>query len=174
VNYNSFPVHIKSPEMPNFLKGLMPKVRLKAFLDFNPYIKGFHSFSPANPYNDGVVLDGAMSAAEKNLDTKTPIDWIGGSGPQGAIVSRLILGKEISGKYKKKTYYLDDASVSDPPEDHKGVQGVGYMLEGEGKIVMESSFECIIYIKQKLKPENIPEILDILDHPIQVSISKVK
>jgi hypothetical protein len=174
VNYNSFPVHIKSPELPSFLKGLMPKVRLKAFLDFNPDIKGFHSFSPANPYNDRVVLDGVMSAAEKSLDTKTPIDWIGGSGPQGAIVSRLILGKEIVGKYKKKTYYLDDASVSDPPEDHKGVQGLGYMLEGEGEYVMESSFECIIYIKQKLKPENIPEILDILDHPIQVGISKVK
>jgi hypothetical protein len=174
VNYNSFPVYMETPEIPDFLKGLMPQMRLKAFFDFNPDIKGSHCFSPANSYNEDVVLDGSMSAAEQGLDTETHIDWIAGFGPQGAIVSRLIMGEEVSAKYKKKTYYMDDASISDPPEDHQGIQGVGYLLEGEGEYVRKYSFESIIYFKSELKPENVHEILDILDHPIQVEVTKVK
>jgi hypothetical protein len=174
VNYNSFPVYMETPDIPDFLKGLMPRMRLKAFFDFNPDIKGSHCFSPANPYNEDVVLDGSMSAAEQSLDTETHIDWVAGFGPQGAIVSRLIMGEEVGDKYKKKTYYMDDASISDPPEDHQGIQGVGYLLEGEGEYVREYSFESIIYFKSELKPENVHEILDILDHPIKVSVTKVK
>jgi hypothetical protein len=174
VNSNTFPVYIKTPELPDFLKGLMPKAEFTAFLDFNSNVDGSHSFSPANPYNDKVVLDGRMSEAEKNLDTDTPIDWIAGFGPQGAIISRLLMGEVVGAKYKKVTYYMDDETKEDPPEDHKGVRGVGYLLAGEGEYVSEFDFTSIIYFKKELQPEEVHKILDILDHPVTVSARQVR
>jgi len=172
VNHINFPVYMKSPNLPGFLKGLVPGFRLRAFLDFNPNIKGSHSFSAANPFNEDVVLDGKMSTAEKNLDTKTPIDWIAGSGPQGAIVSRLIMGGELGGSIKMTTYYMDDNMVADPPESYKGVQGVGFLLEGD-KYFPEYSFRSIAYFKKELKPEDVKGILDILDHPLKFKVTRV-
>ncbi len=177
VNHQSFPVTIDPPpEMPGWLRKLIPELRLRAFLDFNSNIYGSHPFSDANPYNKDVVLDGRMSEAEKNLDRQTPIDWIAGVGPYGAIVSRLILGPESEG-LKKLTYYVDDETMKDPPENHPGLTGVGYNLQGitdnEGYNA-GGTFISIIYYKSDLKPEEIWKILDIIDNPLEVKVSQVK
>ncbi len=112
--------------------------------------------------------------AEKNLDTTTHLGWIGGTGPQGAVVARLIMGEELNAKYTKATYYLDDSELDDPPEQFKGLQGVGYLLEGEGEYITEMKFRFFIFFKQKLKPENVHQVLDILDNPVKVSATEIK
>ncbi len=173
VNHNIFPVTVKPPKLPWFLKRLLPEFKLAAFLDFNSNVYGSHCFSAANPYNKEVVLDGRMSEAEGKLDTQTPVDWIAGIGPQGAIVSRLILSSEAAG-IKKLTYYIDDDTINDPPEDHPGLAGVGYKLEGTGKYIPIITFQTIIYFKNDLEPEEIGTILDIIDHPVTVTVRQRK
>jgi hypothetical protein len=177
VNHSIFPVTLNAPpDLPEFVKKLLPEVRLAGFLDFNENIYGSHPFNAANPYNKEVVLDGRMSEAEKNLDRLTPVEWVAGFGPQGAIVSRLELGAEAAG-IEKLTYYVDDQTVDDSPEDDPGLTGVGYNLEGitqEGEVFSSGTFKVIVYFKSDLKPEEVEKILDIIDHPVTVSTRRVK
>lgn len=178
VNHVVCPVTlIAPPDLPDFIQKIMPELKLAGFMDFNSNIYGTYPFSAANPFNKDVVLDGRMSEAEKNLDMNTPIDWIAGFGPQGAIVSRLILPGEAGSNTKKYTYYLDDETRADPPEDHPGLIGVGFDIKGmmeEGEAFTSGTIYIYIYFKSELKPEDIGNILDIIDHPVRVKVREVK
>ncbi len=165
-----YPTYI---EVPFDLRGIVKEWPTYGYMDFNKNIYGTHAFSAANPYNPEVVFDGKMSAAEKNLNTTTEIDWVAGFGPQGAMVSRLPKPKEWKG-VKILPYYLDDETAVDKPEDHPGVSGIGYKLLGMEKLGKYSTtFYQYYYFKQKLAPEDINQILDIMDHPLTVKTAVV-
>ena len=156
---------------------MLPDLEVHGYMDFNENVYQSHPFSEANPFDESVVLDGKMSEAEKQLDRETPIEWIGGSGPQGAIFSRLILPPNLAGQWQKRTYYFDDRTINDPPEEHPGLTGVGYNL-GVATPIREQPggdiFHIYIYYKTDPTPEKASNIIDILDHPVTVEARAVK
>lgn len=162
-------------DLPSNDLGIVRDIRIKGFLDFSPNAYGSHPFSAANPLHKDVVLDGVMSEAEKNLDRETEISWIGGFGPQGALVVRLYVFP-VPNNIKLVTYYLDDKTALDPPEDFPGVSGVGYDIQGVKITAEQPSIHSITYyyFLSELKPEQVSRILDILDHPLKVRVNAVK
>jgi len=164
VNHMIWPIALSAPGSSHIIK----TVNFRGYMDFCPAVYGSYPFSAANPLSEQVILDGHMSEAEKHLDTRTPIAWNAGFGPQGALVSRLFTVPPIPGQ-KQLPYYLDDATVNDPPEACPGVSAVGYTLvnpSGEqppGVITYQ-----YYYFLNQLQPEQVQRILDILDHPLQV------
>ncbi len=169
--------HMIWPMVMNVPTDWMPFVQrldFHGFMDFNENVYGSCSFSAANPYNKDVIFDGRMSEAEKNMDTQTPIDWIAGYGPQGAMVSRLIFVPE--GRTLKLPYYLDDETVNDPPENNPGVSGVGYNLvqmERNEELTASTAYQYYYYLGQMV-PEDVHRILDILDHPLEVKPKEIE
>lgn len=171
-----YPNHMIWPmliEVPKESVKLMKKISLRGFMDFNKNVYGSHSFNAANPLNKNVILDGHMSEAEKRLDTQTQVNWIAGFGPQGAVVNRLFfVPKTVDNMIKKVTYYLDDETAIDSPEDNPGVSGVGYYLTDLEKTLAEGPAHIYqyYYFKSDLAPKDINQILDILDNPVQVKV----
>ena len=156
---------------------MLPELEVNGYMDFNENVYQSYSFSEVNPYNADAILDGKMSEAEKQLDRETPVDWIGGSGPQGAIFSRLILPDYLAGKWEKRTYYIDDKTRKDPPEDHPGLTGVGFNLGGATPIKDRPGgdvFLIYIYYKTELDPKMASNIIDIIDHPLTVAVQPMK
>jgi len=171
-NHMIVPVTINTDsEVPGWLKELIPKGRVAGYMDFNSNIYGSCVVSEANPYNPEVVLDGKMSDAEKALDKETEIDWIGGFGPEGGLVVRLVLGEETADRSRMVTYFVDDENGEDRPEDHHGVSNVGFDITGKDGHMDElaggSTFYVYAYVKRDLGPNNLHTILDIRDHPLE-------
>lgn len=170
----SVPVTIAAAsKVPDWLLEFIPKSRLRGYMDFNENVYGSHVFSAANPWQEGVVLDGEMSDAEKNLDLETEVDWLAGRGPEGGLVFRLLLEEQSGDLSKMTTYYVDDKNGEDPPEDEAGVSAVGFDITGTtGSVAPEmvkrsASFTLMAYAKNDLTEENIHAVLDILDHPLR-------
>jgi len=167
-NHVFWPLNMDLPF--NTLK-VVKRVDFAGYFDFCPSIYGSYSFNAANPYNKGILFNGRMSAAEKNIDTKTEISWNAGFGPQGALINRLIFLPK--GGIKLFTYFIDDQNYNDPPEDCPGVSAIGYNIVGietqRGTIAALQYY----YLLKKLKPEEIHLILDILDYPAEVKVKAI-
>lgn len=165
-----------SSALARFLMKAVSEVSINGYMDFNSNVYGSYVFDGANPHNPGIILDGRMSEAERNMDTNTPIEWVAGFGPQGAIIARLTISGE--GVHAKKyTYYVDDKKINDPPEDSDGLSGVGFNVRGSGRdgIGITSGTICIyIYYKRQLEPNQVKDILDILDHPLRTEVRDFK
>ena len=169
-NHFIWPVVMKAPKV---TVKLINKVSEWGFLDFNENIYGTRVFNAVNPLNPDVVLDGHMSEAEQKLDTHSPINWIAGFGPQLAIVNRLFYTPPlIDNIIKRTTYYLDDATGKDPSEDNPRVHGVGYYLTDVEKALPAGAAtqNLYFYFKSKLAPEDVNQILDIIDHPVEIKV----
>jgi hypothetical protein len=148
----------------------------RGYLDFNQNVYGSYTFNAANSFNKDVVFDGKMSEAEKNLNTETYIDWIAGFGPQGALIHRLFTLPK-SRAQNQVTYYFEDETASDPPEESPGVIAVGYEMKEIDSVLGsgESSvaYQYYYYLSE-LKPEEVYRILDILDHPVESKVRAIE
>ncbi len=185
VNHMIWPITIKlpiPPNLPDWLKSILPEIKFNGYMDFNENVYQSYAFSAANPYNQAAILDGKMNDAEKNMDRETPIDWIGGFGPQGTLFSRVLLPPQLTDMWDKLTYYDDDQTRKDPSEDFPGVTAVGFHLTGPTPMTDHSedenwqgdTFYIYLYYKSDLTPDNASDILDILDHPVTVTVNQVK
>jgi len=168
VNHMMWPLII---DVPFNSISIIKRVDTTGYMDFCPTVYGSYPFSAANPYNRNVVFDGKMSDAEKNLDRKTPIAWIAGFGPQGALINRLII--QPKGATVLLPYFLDDETIKDSPEDCKGTSAVGYKIIGTKKQVRGTVTLQYYYFLSKLKPAEVHKILDILDHPVKVKVKTI-
>lgn len=170
VNHMIWPLIIKVPvDNLNILKS----IDFVGYMDFNSNVYGSCPFSAANPSNKNFVLDGHMSEAEKNLDTKTPISWNAGFGPEGAIVSRIMFVPPLP-HMKTVQYYIDDKTIKDPPETDIGISAVGYRFLGmETQSKVQSISYQYYYYLSKLDPKEVNRILDILDFPVKFSVKQI-
>jgi len=170
VNHMIWPMVIEVPFRTSLIRG----IEFYGYMDFNSNVYGSYPFNAANPMDREVVLDGRTSEAEKKLDRSTPISWNAGFGPQGALVSRLFFRPKPVG-IKELPFYRDDETASDPPEDNKGVCGVGYNLEGlYNNSAENSTVYQYYYYMSELKPEEVHRILDILDNPVKTRVYPMK
>jgi len=172
VNHAIWPI---SMDVPINDLGLVKNINILGYLDLNANVYGSYPFNAANPYDQQVVLDGTMTEAEKKLDKTTEIDWSAGVGPQGALIVRLFMVPEMPG-LKQVTYYMDDKTAKNPYKDLPGLTGVGYELQGftiDPDRPTATSYTYYYHLGQ-LKPEEVPSILDIVDHPVEVAVKPIR
>lgn len=122
---------------------------------------------------DGVVMDGKMSEAEKNLDL-SPYKWsvVYGlkEGDTGAWMNRLVYDTSVEAQ--PMLFYLDDVSIKEPPEREKGYFGaIGYDLK-KMETLSAGIWELtsIMYNIPVYTPGDEVEYLNILDHPIKINV----
>jgi len=150
--------------------GLIRNITIYGYIDLNDNVYGSQFLNEANPYNTDVVLDGSMSAAEKNLDRESEISWAAGFGPQGALIVRLFMKPKLPG-LKQITYYIDDKIAENPYSDEPGMSAAGYELQGFKIDPDRPTAISYTYYYQlsSLNPEQVTRILDILDNPLKVA-----
>ena len=82
------------------------------------------------------------------------------------------------GNIKLVAYFFDDATVEDNPEDNKGMIAAGYEIKGvlDTGIPDDIVSTChqYYYFKSQLNPEDVHEILDILDHPVKTKVKNME
>lgn len=126
--------------------------------------------------HQGVVFDGKMSDNERNLDYGQ-YDWQVVAGREqypGSWLNRIKINP-ASAEFPY-LYYVDDITLSDPPENFKGQIGnVGYLLKNFNKL-KAGHYEIIshMYVLPNYKWGDEKPYLDILDKPLKTKINLIK
>ncbi len=164
-NYTAAPIRL---EVPQGIGMMVEFVEMRGYMDFNPEVYGCSFFTKIHSVDDRIILDGKMNAFEKQLDTKTNINWVMGYGPKGNVTARMMWHPEPP-NFGQRLYFKDDGIAKEPPEETPGASSVGFWLDnmdvGKGE---PSTVYLYLYTKRFLTPEDAPAILDILDYPLEV------
>jgi hypothetical protein len=141
-------------------------------VDLNRAASGMHFHNSVNP--EGVLIDGKMSDAEKELD-RGKDKWIVISGKQAHSMARVFFTPGIDPDWS--LYYLDDKNKKDWNDRDYGQWGnAGYdvNLKAERSMILLTapSYKIIIhfYLPPDFDISRRQEILDILDKPVQVRL----
>ncbi|MEZ0227305.1 MAG: hypothetical protein ACAI25_01665 [Planctomycetota bacterium] len=137
----------------------------KLLMDLNSKTaKGWKFYNSFN--STPVTIDGKMDDAEKKL-VKTWSDWNCVFGPEGAILQRFTIPKEVI-RNTNEIYYSDDMSTAEPPEFEAGNFGTfGYKLDLSGvKAGLYSGDYVIWYCAAPFKQGDERKYLDALDKPL--------
>ncbi|MGB9736249.1 MAG: hypothetical protein ACP5JP_08785 [bacterium] len=146
---------------------IIKKARLITSTDFNHNAIGMYFYNSTNP--GGLKITGTMSKAQEGLD-RSPYDWAVVSGPQGAWMNRVVMGKEVP--FTKRLYFVDDKNKLDPPENEPGqIANTGYDF---GNLMRAKkgvyTFTSYIYVPVGYKPGDEKPWLNIIDHPVNYVI----
>ncbi len=174
--YFSLPTDLNVP----FNAGLVIKdARTRTTTDLSEAARGTVFYNSNN--TQGVVIDGKMSRAEKNLDL-SPFNWLillnkdADAGVHWAWMNRTIIDERLA-DYPPTLYYNDDQSRPDPPEQNAGHYGnTGYVINFDEPPEIENGiYRLITYFYCIPGYELGDEIryLNILDKPLQTEINVV-
>jgi len=170
-NYFVMPIHLKLPIDADVL---LSDFSLHGENDFNQNAAGMHYYDEHNPYNPEIVYDGRMSEAENNMDYASDHDWLVLTGPRGSCVFRIVFPREWD-FINKGLYYVDDPGFNDPPEDDPGAMAAGFVMENFIALKKGSfSYYFHYYFPQDFEAGDEKMILEIMDHPLEVSIRGIK
>ncbi len=166
-------VIVKNPFL--YTEGALKRVKNAHFLqsvDLDRSAAGMRFYNSENP--EGVVIDGRMSKAEKELDARKD-RWIIVSGEQAHSLVRVLFLDDIDPD--RTLVYVDDKNKRDRNDRDYGQWGnAGYDvdLKAEGSVVLltRPSYTIMLYFYQPpdFDVSRKDEILDILDKPLEVRI----
>ncbi len=163
-NYFVTPITADMPINPG---SVLSTFAMRYAIDWRQEFEGTRYFDPVN--TEGVVIDGEMSQAEKDMDYQTGHDWYALAGPHGNMVVRMILPEKWHGIVPLKLYYVDDIEAADPPESEPGQRCAGFMLDAMIDIPAGKYTYYLYYmVPDKAPPGSVPHMLAILDNPLQV------
>lgn len=137
----------------------------KLLMDLNSKTaRGWKFYNDHNP--TPVNIDGKMDAQEQKLDKTWP-DWNCVFGPEGALIQRFTIPKEVQ-RSSNELYYSDDMSQAEAPEFEEGNFGTfGYKLDLSGvKAGLYPGDYVIWYCAAPFKQGDERKYLDILDRPL--------
>ena len=146
---------------------IVKKARLVTTTDFNHNAIGMYFYNSNNP--EGLEITGKMSKAQEDLN-RSPYDWAVVSGPQGAWMNRVVMGKDVP--FTKRLYFVDDVTQLDPPENEPGQIGetgydFGNLMKAKKGVY---TFTSYIYVPVGYKPGDEKPWLNIIDHPVNYVI----
>ncbi|MCL4557440.1 MAG: hypothetical protein M1491_02190 [Deltaproteobacteria bacterium] len=147
---------------------VVKKAKLVTTTDFNHNAIGMYFYNSNNP--KGIEITGTMSRAQAGLDMSA-YDWAVVSGPQGAWMNRVVMGKDVP--FIKNLYFVDDRTKLDPPENEPGQIGsTGYDFGNLLKAAKGTyTFTSYIYVPIGYRPGDERPWLNIIDHPIHYTVS---
>jgi hypothetical protein len=144
----------------------------------SPRLSGQRRYRNSN-WPEGVIQDGVMSEAEKKLAADPrPFTWsaTGNPGPDGrdhgGWFNRLKV-MDDNPRFQPRVYYVDDLNHADPPDEEPGSYGNGgYQVSDlQGLPAGTYTLVSVMYNAPAFAPEDAPRYLDILDHPLRVTVS---
>jgi hypothetical protein len=169
---NDTPIEVFVPKGASLF---VKSIRIRLGTDLAPAAKGMLWYRRYNP--EGVIIDGLMSPAEKNmdldLDEKERQDyWQLILGPQGAMMRRGYYNPELKAHLTTSIHYADDETAIDPPEKYPGQIGHS-SLDLNLTEVRPGTYTFIQqwYHPHHFQPfslDNIKRYMDILNHPLIV------
>ena len=171
-NQMSFPINL---ELPFDMSAFFRDVSMRVSVDTPPNVPGRKYYSDRNP--GGVLIDGKMSEAEKNLDPGQ-VGWqvVAGSTPdhrEGWFQRQVVRGN--GQKVSMPLFYRDDADTPDGPERFRGSHGnLGFTLSGVQNL-KKGSIE--LYVQQfplvDYKPGDEDRFLKVLDRPLETEVRRL-
>ncbi len=138
-------------------------------MDLNPKAaKGWKFYNSFNA--TPVPIDGKTDDAEKKLDKRWP-DWNCVYGPEGALMHRFKIPKEVQ-RASNELYFVDDTATEETPEFEAGAFGTfGYKLDLSGvKSGIYSGDYVIWYCAPPFKQGDEQKYLDVIDSPLGVKV----
>ena len=164
-NFFATPIQVNTPVNPG---SVLRSFTMRYAIDWLKDMEGAKYYDPVN--TRGVVLDGKMSPEEQEMDYATGHEWYALTGPQGNLVVRMILPEQWRKIVPVKLYYVDDVTASDPPESDPGQRCPGFMLDAMADIPAGKYKYYLYYMVPETKPpQSVPAMLNIIDHPLQVT-----
>ncbi|HUT52711.1 MAG TPA: hypothetical protein VM658_04915 [bacterium] len=164
-NYFVTPIQVNTPINPG---SVLRSFELRYAIDWLKDMEGAKYYDPVN--QKGVTLDGKMSPDEKNMDYTTGHEWYALTGPQGNLVVRQILPEQWLQTVPIKLYYVDDITAPDPPESDPGQRCPGFLLDTMADIAAGKYKYYLYYmVPDQPPPASVPDMLNIVDHPLQVT-----
>lgn len=163
-NYFFTPVKIDFPFSPT---SLLKNLVMSWSTDWREGFNGTRYYDPVN--TEGVVIDGVMSEAEKNMDYESDHDWYALTGPQGDLIVRLVAQDYLKGKVPIKVSYIDDKDADGSPEADPGLRCPGFKVDQMTEVPAGPFIISPHYMfPDSAPPASVPVMLDILDHPLEV------
>ncbi|MEZ6189520.1 MAG: hypothetical protein R3F62_31540 [Planctomycetota bacterium] len=139
-------------------------------MDMSNKLTGWRFFNSHN--TTPVVVDGVMSPAEKQLDMTYP-DWNCIYGPEGGLLAKFVIPKELVGRTTNQLYYMDDKTLIregdlEGLEFEDGTFGTtGFHIDMRGlKKGVYSGDYVVWYLKSGFQPGEEVGYLNEYDHPI--------
>ncbi|MFO8055988.1 MAG: hypothetical protein R6V10_01660, partial [bacterium] len=168
-NYFVTPITVNTPVSPD---SVLTTFVMRYAIDWKENFEGTRYYDPIN--DKGVVLDGEMSKAEKNMDYETGHEWYALAGDMGNMVVRLVLPDKWRDTVPLKLYYVDDVDEEDPPESDPGQRCAGFLLDEMVRIPAgEYTYHLYYMVPAESPPASVPSMLNILDHPVTVKAKRL-
>jgi hypothetical protein len=159
------PIQVNTPINPG---SVLRSFEMRYAIDWLQDMDGAKYYDPVN--TKGVVLDGKMSDDENKLDYNSSHDWYALTGPQGNLVVRQILPEQWRKIVPLKLYYVDDLTQLDPPESDPGQRCPGFFLDAMADIPAGKYKYYLYYmVPDQPPPASVPDMLNIIDKPLQVT-----
>ena len=140
--------------------------------DLNEAAYGMKYYSPN--CMEGVTIDGKNTDKKKAIPTKWA-PWQIYTGPQGSLILRVSIAKELLDQFKPRTDFIDDRSQAFPPETIPG--SIGYarttvditsLRPGMYNARIEWYFPPNFYKQGGYDKDELKQYFNILDAPIVI------
>ncbi|MFC1889541.1 hypothetical protein ACFL4G_07270 [Thermodesulfobacteriota bacterium] len=164
---------IESPNtfnMPVSMKAVVKDVDFVGSTDYSSSAIGMLFYSSGN--RAGSIVDGISSPQEDSIDREDN-EWTVLTGPQGTILTRLVLGPKFRSQIGNRLHYVDDKATPNRPENEHGqYPTIGFIPTN----LMELApglyhYNVHIYVLPGYRPGDEKTRLDILDTPLQTRIN---
>ena len=132
-------------------------------LDFTPAILGSIYRNPSNP--QGILLDGKP---DPELNTEDDNPYLIVSGPQGGMIDVLVLDERLNHKLIRTSYVTEKSSASSSKPSSQILAGL-WMKNLKGMERGTYSFWYYHYYPYPFTDQKVTEILQMIEHPVQVT-----
>lgn len=175
-NSFSFPTEVYLPVEVGFI---VKEAHFRVSVD-SPRLAGERRYRN-NLYPEGVIQDGRMSAAEKEMASdRRPISWTstGTVGPDGkdhgAWFNRLVVEGD-NPDWKPRVFYIDDENHQDAPDKEPGSFGNGGYQIDDLKDITAGVYhvESIMYSVPVWDPSMAELYMRVLDHPLEINLKEL-
>lgn len=132
-------------------------------MDFSDAALGSVFRNPSNP--KGIVLDGKPDPGIDEGDNL----YMTLSGPQGSFIEVFILDDQLDQMVERATYVEEDPETTDPDDEYPGRLIAGFHTKSATNL-KKGRYQYTIYhyYPGSASEEKVGELLDMIDHPLQV------
>jgi len=169
-HYRSFFMTPLNFDLPLNANLLFKYLNFSTTLDYSPAVYGWRYYDARRPA--GLPVNGVMDETEKQLRPEGTHEWYALAGKPGNVLVRIVMGPGWRGSVIPTLYYLDDASVNDPPENIPGACRFGFQFKMIQNIPKGAHrYDLYYFFPRDPSSETRDNLFRIMDAPLKIEIS---